>query len=82
MRGDALVLTFEVDDADAALRELVATGVQPEEPLRDEPWGQRHLMLRDPAGVWVDIVQVIAADPNFINEQTRAQFAALNPGVG
>ena len=32
-------------------------------PLRDEPWGQRRFALLDPAGMWVDIVQHIQAEP-------------------
>jgi hypothetical protein len=62
--GDALVLTLEVDDAEAALREVETTGIVPAVSLRDEPWGQRHFMLRDPAGVWVDVVQPIDPDPS------------------
>ena len=27
--------------------------------LRDEPWGQRHFLFRDPAGTLLDIVQLI-----------------------
>lgn len=28
-------------------------------PLRDEPWGQRHFMVRGPDGVLLDIVKLI-----------------------
>ena len=76
--GDALVLTLEVDDAREALREVEATGVAPEVSLRDEPWGQRHFMLRDPAGVWVDVVQSIDPDPDFLDAAARERLAALN----
>lgn len=76
--GSALLLTLEVDDADEALREVAATGVQPDEPLRDERWGQRHFMLRDPAGVWVDVVQHTDPDPGFLDEQAHKQLAAIS----
>jgi catechol 2,3-dioxygenase-like lactoylglutathione lyase family enzyme len=76
--GDALVLTLEVDDAEQALGEVEATGVAPAVSLRDEPWGQRHFMLRDPAGVWVDVVQPIDPDPEFLDQTAREQLAALN----
>ena len=74
------MLTLEFDDAEEALREVVATGVEPEVSLRDEPWGQRHFMLRDPAGVWVDVVQHIDPDPGFLDDRAREQLAALNTG--
>lgn len=56
-RGDSLILTFEVADADHERRRLQREGARIEVELRDEPWGQRHFMLNDPAGVWVDVVQ-------------------------
>src|SRR5918992_2020350 len=74
IRGDALVLTIEVEDAATALREIEASGAVPEVSLRDEPWGQRHFMLRDPAGVWVDVVEQIEPDPGFLPEQARRQL--------
>ena len=37
-------------------------------PLRDEPWGQRHLIVRDPGGNAVDIVQNIAPDREFARQ--------------
>jgi len=80
--GDALVLTLEVDDVQQALREVEATGVGPAVPLRDEPWGQRHFMLRDPAGVWVDVVQPIDPDPGFMDQSARERLAALNDPTG
>src|SRR5687768_15063248 len=58
-RGNSVILTFQVEDAARELEALRAKGVEPEVAIRDEPWGQRHFMLRDPAGVWVDIVQQI-----------------------
>jgi catechol 2,3-dioxygenase-like lactoylglutathione lyase family enzyme len=55
--GSSVILTFQVEDAERELLDLRARGFEPDEDLRDEPWGQRHFMKRDPAGVWVDIVQ-------------------------
>jgi uncharacterized glyoxalase superfamily protein PhnB len=78
LAGDALVLTFEVDDAEEALREVQAPGVVPAVSLRDEPWGQWHFMVRDPAGVGVDVVQPIDPDPAFLDQPAREQLAALN----
>ncbi|WP_171064658.1 VOC family protein [Actinomadura soli] len=76
MSGDALVITIEVEDVRAAHDEICATGARPEVSLRDEPWGQRHFMLRDPAGGWVDIVQQTDPDPAFLD-----QVADRQPGT-
>ncbi len=77
LHGDALLVTVEVADAHDVLQEVRATGVEPAEPLRDEPWGQRHFMLRDPAGVWVDVVQQIEPDPGFLSDAARAALARI-----
>jgi len=61
--GDSLILTFQVEDAQRELDGLQEKGFEPDVGIRDEPWGQRHFMARDPAGVWVDIVQQIDPDP-------------------
>lgn len=58
-RGSSLILTFQVDDAPRELEELRTRGFEPDVGLKDEPWGQRHFMMRDPSGVWVDVVQQI-----------------------
>lgn len=61
--GDSVILTFQVDDARRELAALRERGFEPDVDIRDEPWGQRHFMTRDPAGVWVDIVQEIEPAP-------------------
>ncbi len=74
MTGDAVVVTIEVEDVESALAEVSATGAVPMITIRDEPWGQRHFMLRDPAGVWVDVVQEIEPDPMFADENDHQQL--------
>ena len=57
-QGAGMVLSIEVDDAEQEYSRL--TQGEPCDiflPLRDEPWGQRHFMLTDPAGVCVDVVE-------------------------
>jgi catechol 2,3-dioxygenase-like lactoylglutathione lyase family enzyme len=61
--GSSVILTFQVEDARRELDALREQGFEPDVDLRDEPWGQRHFMKRDPAGVWVDIVQQIDPAP-------------------
>ena len=61
--GSSVILTFQVEDARRELDALREQGFEPDVDLRDEPWGQRHFMKRDPVGVWVDIVQQIDPAP-------------------
>jgi catechol 2,3-dioxygenase-like lactoylglutathione lyase family enzyme len=60
-----LLVTVEVDDVDAVHERAVAMEVPIELTLRDEAWGQRHFIARDPDGTAVDVVQVIPASPEF-----------------
>jgi hypothetical protein len=41
----------EVDDADAVHAMAVEQGLEIEYPLRDEEWGVRSFMLREPSGL-------------------------------
>ena len=56
--GAGMVISFEVEDAELEYQRF--NGKKDCEiflPLKDEPWGQRHFMLRDPAGVCIDVVE-------------------------
>ena len=56
----------EVDDVDAEHRRLIdQAGLQQLVPLRDEPFGQRHFILVDPAGALVDVITPIPFAPEF-----------------
>jgi catechol 2,3-dioxygenase-like lactoylglutathione lyase family enzyme len=63
-RGDGAFLTFQVANAEAEHRRLVADGISCDLSLTEEPWGQRRFGVVDPAGMWVDVVEQIqpAAD--------------------
>ncbi len=50
-------MELEVADARAALAEVQATGIEPAYRLADEPFGQRRFALRDPSGLWINVVQ-------------------------
>ena len=52
-------MELEVEDADAALAEVRASGKEPDYPLTDETFGQRRFSLRDPSGLWINIVQQV-----------------------
>ena len=55
--GKGMILTLQVEDAAAAFAALSAGGAEITYPLADEPWGQRRFMVRDPAGVLIDVVE-------------------------
>jgi catechol 2,3-dioxygenase-like lactoylglutathione lyase family enzyme len=71
--GSSVILTFQVEDVRRALDALRSKGFEPDVDLADEPWGQRHFMMRDPAGVWVDVVQQIEPIPGFFAADAPAQ---------
>jgi catechol 2,3-dioxygenase-like lactoylglutathione lyase family enzyme len=50
-------MELEVVDAEAALAEVRAAGREPDYPLTDEAFGQRRFSLRDPSGLWINVVQ-------------------------
>lgn len=50
-------MELEVEDAVSALAEVRATGREPDYPLTDEAFGQRRFSLRDPSGLWINIVE-------------------------
>jgi catechol 2,3-dioxygenase-like lactoylglutathione lyase family enzyme len=57
------LVTVEVENVDDLHRRAQARGEEMALELRDEPWGQRHFMVRDPDGLLVDVVQVIPPSP-------------------
>ncbi len=60
-RKDAqgVLLNFEVEDVDAIYARMTASDVEILRPLKDESWGQRHFIMRDPAGVMIDVIKMI-----------------------
>lgn len=60
--GAGPVLAFVVDDVDAIAARV---GADPT-TIVDEPWGQRHVFVQDPAGTVIDVVQVTTPDPAWL----------------
>lgn len=72
-RGKAvsgLLLNFEVEDVDAEYARVEAAGLPVLLPIRDEAFGQRHFITRDPNGVMIDVIKPIAPSAEF-----AAQYA-------
>jgi len=59
-------VTIESDDVDALHEWARTLGVDVVYTLRDEEWGQRHFMVRDPAGLFVDVVKYIPPTREFL----------------
>src|SRR4029453_17534245 len=60
------VFGFIVDDADKVAAALTGAGVRLETQPVTEPFGQRHFFVRDPAGTWLDVIQLVAPDPDWV----------------
>ncbi len=60
-----VIVTVETDDVDAVHDGARERGNDIVLELRDEDWGQRHFMTRDPEGLLVDVVKVIPPSEEF-----------------
>jgi catechol 2,3-dioxygenase-like lactoylglutathione lyase family enzyme len=49
-------VSVEVADVDAVYARVVERGLEIAYPLRDEDWGVRRFMLREPSGTLVNVV--------------------------
>lgn len=68
-----LILNFEVEDATAEYQRLQRAGVAVIQPLRDEPFGQRHFICAGPDGVLIDVIEEIPPAPEFAAQFVEAQ---------
>ena len=53
--GKGMIYSFEVEDAKSEYERF--SDIEKVVELTDEAWGQRHFIVQDPAGVYVDVVQ-------------------------
>jgi uncharacterized glyoxalase superfamily protein PhnB len=60
-----VLINFELEEVDAFYAELKASGLEMLLDLRDEPWGQRHFIVNDPAGTMIDVIKVIEPDESY-----------------
>lgn len=64
-----VILSFEVEDAAETAAVLEAAGVRIAQPLRDEVFGQRHVIIADPNGILIDIITPIEPDADWLAAQ-------------
>lgn len=60
-----IILNFEVEDVDAEYDRLRNAGLPVLLTLRDEAFGQRHFITRDPNGVLIDVIRPIPPTGEF-----------------
>jgi len=62
-RGDEIILDFVVDDVDAEYSRIAALGVDWVMPPTTQPWGNRSMIFRDPAGNLVNVFSRKTSQP-------------------
>lgn len=65
-----LVINFEVEDVDREYERALERKLPILRELRNEPFGQRHFITRDPNGVLIDVIKPIPPSAEF-----AAQYA-------
>ena len=65
---EALILNFEVDDADAEYKRLKASGLPIHLEICSEDFGQRHFITSDPNGILLDIIQIIPPSEEYAKQ--------------
>ena len=64
MAPEGYLTTFEVKSAAEAYAQAQEMKLDFELPLKEEPWGQIHFIIRDPGGFLVDVVEHLEATGN------------------
>ncbi|WP_070971972.1 VOC family protein [Vibrio sonorensis] len=63
--GDGVIYSIDVEDAKLAYQYATKNDLNIQLTLRDEDWGQRHFVVQDPNGLYVDIAQAIDATDDY-----------------
>lgn len=74
------LVTVEVNDAAAVWATALSMDAEVELELRDEAWGQRHFLLRDPDGLLVDVIESIPPTGQFVEQYTNGQEPSVPTG--
>lgn len=72
--GRGVILSFEVEDADAEYARLQSEGVSISQPLEDKPWGERSFVVNDPNGLHIYIYA-----PTRRTEAYEKRYAEFKP---
>lgn len=74
-RGKTVVgtlLAFLVADVDAEFERLRPAGLEVVMPVVTEPWGQRRFQVAGPDGVLVEVLQMVAPNPQWLADNGLA----------
>ena len=64
-----LLVDIEVDDVDTIYQKLIVENKLPVElDIRNEVFGQRHFIIKDPNNILIDIIEVIPADESYTKQ--------------
>lgn len=55
--GDGVIFSIEVDSADEAYKNAKENSLEIVLELKSEDWGQYHFCIKDPNGIYLDILQ-------------------------
>ncbi|BCG78949.1 VOC family protein [Mesorhizobium sp. 113-3-3] len=75
-RTSGLLINFEVRDPDTVYERILAAGLPVLRTLRDEPFGQRHFITRDPNGVLIDVIKPIPPSEEFLAQYAEGAAGA------
>jgi uncharacterized glyoxalase superfamily protein PhnB len=64
-RAGGILVNFEVDDVDRVYERICASKLPVVLTLRDEEFGQRHFITKDPNGVFIDVITPIEPSEAF-----------------
>ena len=57
LQGQGIWIVIDVENVDQEYQRIKDMDEDIVVNLRDEPWGERHFVVRDPNGIGVDVVQ-------------------------
>ena len=69
--GEGVIFSLEVDSADNAYSYATSQHLEVVLDLRSEDWGQRHFCLKDPNGIYLDIVQAVEPTDEYLSGYTN-----------
>jgi len=65
--GTGIIFSIEVDDVDSAYDIAKEKNLDIALDVRSEDWGQRHFCIKDPNGIYLDIVQAIDPTDEYLD---------------
>jgi len=65
-----VIFTIQVDDVEAIYKTIVERGHPIVQDIRDEDFGQRHFLMRDPNGLIVNVSMPIPMSGRFASSKT------------